>query len=225
MTTPPAPTTRPDVPAWKLVLTLAVAGVLAGLLLVFVDLATRDAIAAHKRQALKEAIQEVLGGPKRVASLSMEKGEFVLDEPTRFAVDARHMDRVFVGYAEDGSLKGFAIVFEKSGFQDKVRVIFGYDALAKTVLGMKILESMETPGLGDKIEEAPFRGQFEGASAPLLGVKVGRGTGAKNEIDMVTGATISSKAVIDIINSALGIKMGAASLAERAEAWQKEAGR
>ena len=42
--------------------------------------------------------------------------------------------------------------------------------------------------------------EFVGATAPLAGVKPGSGSGAASEIDMITGATISSRAVIAIIN-------------------------
>jgi len=69
------------------------------------------------------------------------------------------------------------------------------------VLGMKVLESKETPGLGDKIvKDSTFVSAFRGAGAPLVGVKAGQGSGAAGEVHMITGATISSQAVIDIIN-------------------------
>jgi electron transport complex protein RnfG len=68
---------------------------------------------------------------------------------------------------------------------------------------MKVLESKETPGLGDKIEkDQVFVGQFSGAQPPLVGVKKGKRSGPR-EVDMITGATISSKAVIRIINNTL----------------------
>jgi electron transport complex protein RnfG len=65
---------------------------------------------------------------------------------------------------------------------------------------MKILNQKETPGLGNKIEDQPFVGEFDGVDAPLDGVKPDRNTGASNQVDMITGVTISSKAVIRIIN-------------------------
>ena len=58
----------------------------------------------------------------------------------------------------------------------------------------------ETPGLGNKIEEMPFVGEFDGVDAPIEGVKPDRNTGASNQVDMITGVTISSKAVVRIIN-------------------------
>jgi len=72
------------------------------------------------------------------------------------------------------------------------------------VLGMKVLASRETPGLGDKIEkDSDFVSQFDGPEVPLVGVKSSRSTGAANEVDMITGATISSRTVITIINRRL----------------------
>jgi electron transport complex protein RnfG len=69
---------------------------------------------------------------------------------------------------------------------------------------MKVLESKETPGLGDKIEkDSSFVNQFDGSEPVLVGVKRSRRTGAASEIDMITGATISSRTIIDIINISL----------------------
>ncbi len=216
--TPPAAPEGSGVSPARLVVTLSVAGALAGLLLVFADLATRGAIEEHARRALQEAIQEVLGEPSRVVSLRVEADGLVVDEEPVFTVDADAVDRVFLGFGEDGTPKGFAVLHQRTGFQDKILVIFGYDPRTKTVLGMKVLESLETPGLGDKIEAEPFVGEFEGVEAPVVGVKTGRATGAANEVDMVTGATISSKAVIKIINSALGMKRGDVELRALLEA-------
>ena len=90
------------------------------------------------------------------------------------------------------------------GFQDVVRLIFGYDYATSTLLGMKVLESKETPGLGDKIEkDMAFVTQFDGVTTPLMGVKPRDGTGDPHEIDMITGATISSRTVIKVINNAI----------------------
>jgi Na+-translocating ferredoxin:NAD+ oxidoreductase RnfG subunit len=70
---------------------------------------------------------------------------------------------------------------------------------------MKVLDNKETPGLGDKIvKDSAFVGEFDGVSIPLRGVKAGRATGAEEEVDMITGATISSEAVIGIVNDRLG---------------------
>jgi electron transport complex protein RnfG len=69
---------------------------------------------------------------------------------------------------------------------------------------MEILESRETPGLGDKIyKDLSFVSSFESLSIDpeIRALKKGKRS-APNEIDAITGATISSKAVVRIINEA-----------------------
>jgi electron transport complex protein RnfG len=68
---------------------------------------------------------------------------------------------------------------------------------------MKVLEEKETPGLGDRIEkDTAFVGGFAGALTPLKGVKRGQSK-EPSDVDMITGATISSRTVIRAINKTL----------------------
>jgi electron transport complex protein RnfG len=109
-----------------------------------------------------------------------------------------------LGHAADGSPVGYAVVAQEPGFADVVGVIFGYDPATKKLLGMKVIESKETPGLGDLIEKKKeFVSQFAGRATPLKGVKTGAGKGDPAEVDLITGATISSRTVVRIINNAL----------------------
>jgi electron transport complex protein RnfG len=108
---------------------------------------------------------------------------------------------VFLGFDESGDPVGYAVTGAEPGFQDFIHLIFGYDPASGSLLGMKVLESKETPGLGDKIfKDMDFVNGFQGVETPIVGVKQGRASGAANEVDMITGATISSRTVIDIIN-------------------------
>ncbi|MEW8139698.1 MAG: FMN-binding protein, partial [Candidatus Thiodiazotropha endolucinida] len=90
------------------------------------------------------------------------------------------------------------------GFQDTIRLLYGYQPKQRKVVGMEILESRETPGLGDKIyKDAEFVSNFDALSVEPEIVTVKRGAkAAPNEVDAITGATISSKAVVRIINQA-----------------------
>ena len=64
-------------------------------------------------------------------------------------------------------------------------------------------EEKETPGLGDKIErDTSFSSQFTGSVPPLKGVKARSGSNL-SEVQTITGATISSRAVIRILNHAV----------------------
>ena len=217
---------RPEVAPWKLAMTLAVAGALAGLLLVFVDQVTRPKIEAHRRAALRDAVKEVLsidpdaGDGSRIVSLRVEAAGFELEPEAQYEVDASTIDRVFLGYDASGAVRGFAIVHQQMGFQDVIRLIFGYDPRTETVLAMRVLESRETPGLGDKIEkDAAWVAMFDDVKAPIVAVKSGERS-APDEVDTITGATISAKGVIDIVNAALARQ----ELAKRLAQWLREAG-
>ena len=189
----------PSTSSYRLVGTLAIAGALAGAAIVLVFQWAKPRIEAHQAEVLAAAITEVLGGPERYETVYVENGAL-----TTQPADTSGLDRVYVGYDAAGAPLGVAMASEEAGFQDIIRVIFGYDPGSGDLLGMKVLESKETPGLGDKIEkDSSFVGEFSDVGTPLLGVKKDRATGAHEEVVMITGATISSRAVIGIINHRL----------------------
>lgn len=201
-THPAPPPARKDVSAGRLVAVLGGSGAVAGALILIAFTLTDPAIQAHRARRLDAAISEVLKGPARYDTLYVVEGALVKQAPA--GADPATLERVFLGHAKDGSPTGYAIVAGAPGFADVVRVIFGYDPATKSLTGMKVLESKETPGLGDKIEkDTAFVGQFGGTLTPLVGVKKGAGKGDSAEVDMITGATISSRTVIRIINQAL----------------------
>ena len=189
-----------EVPSWRLILTLALAGALAGLLIVGVFEWAQPQILEYRARILTDNIREVLGEPERVQTLFVQGGRLTEEPPA--GADTVTADKVYLGYDGAGRPIGYAIVGAEPGFQDVIQLIFGYDPETGEVLGMRVLESKETPGLGDKIfKDLAFVAEFDGVRAPIAGVK--DATGAENEVDMITGATISSRAVIDIINHRL----------------------
>ena len=199
------PAARPPPPTWKLVAVLAGGGAVAGLLLVVAYLLTIEPITAHKKQVLADGVREVLGLAPGDAydELWVQDGKPTRARPTG-AVDA---DRVWLGRRADGTPVGWAVLSEGTGFADSIRLIFGWDAKTKRILALRVLENKETPGLGDKIGTAPFAAGFRGrevsTGTPLKGVKADSTPNAANEVDAITGATVSSRAVIRIINAGL----------------------
>ncbi|MBW1687048.1 MAG: FMN-binding protein, partial [Deltaproteobacteria bacterium] len=92
---------------------------------------------------------------------------------------------------------------EGAGFQDTIKLIYGYDPTRRRVVGMQVLESRETPGLGDKIiKDDSFLDCFRDLAISPDVVAVKKGRTQDNEIDAISGATISSLAVVRIINEA-----------------------
>jgi electron transport complex protein RnfG len=193
-----------EVSSFRLVATLAVAGAIAGALLVFVFLWSQPQIQAYDAKVLREAVTEVLHGPDHFESVFLLDGQLMTADGLPADADTLNLDKVFLGYDQSGEPIGFAIQAEGFGFQDLITLIFGYDAQDNEILGMKVLKHLETPGLGDKIvKDSAYVAGFEGAETPIQGVKPDRNTGDPHQVDMITGATISSSAVIRIINTRL----------------------
>jgi electron transport complex protein RnfG len=192
-----------EVSTFRLVATLAIAGALAGLLIVMVDQHTKPIIDQYKAEQVEKAVYEVLPGAKGYSTLYWVNHSLSLTIPE--GAKQSEYKRVYAGYNNSNQITGLAISRGEAGFQDIIQVIFGVDPATGKLTGMKILESKETPGLGDKIfKDRAFVDQFfAGPETPLVGVKSGTGKGLANEIDMITGATISSKTVIRIINNGL----------------------
>ncbi len=195
---PPTTVPEPDVPSWRLLATLGVAGAVAGGLIVLAYNATLPRIEAHKAAMVEAAVREVLKSPARWDTLYLVDNKLTKQAPTGAA--AKKVERVFLGFDQAGRTLGAAVTAGEPGFADVVSLIFGLDAQTGALLGMKVLGDKETPGLGDKIEKPDFTDQFAGVQTPLKGVKT-RGAD-KTEVVTITGATISSRTVIRIINNA-----------------------
>lgn len=192
---------KPATPSWRLLATLGGAGALAGLLIVLVYGWTAPRVEAHRAAVLRTAIEEVLRAPERADTLYLHGGALVAGPPA--GVDGKGLERVYAGYDAEGRAVGYAITASSAGFADQVGLIFGYEPEGRQLLGIKILSTKETPGLGDKIERPAFTDQFRGRVAPLLGVKSAAEADDASTVVMVTGATISSRTVIRGINEAV----------------------
>ena len=183
----------------RLVLTLAIAGLISGIAIIGIYESTLPTITANKARELREAVFKVLPGVSQMQALVYRDGELITvekpdkDEPV-----------IYGGYDEAYEFVGYAMPAAGPGFQDTIAILYGYKPGEKQVVGMEVLESRETPGLGDKIyKDAVWVGGFSALSVEPEIVAVKKGTKSKpNEIDAITGATISSKAVVRIINEA-----------------------
>ena len=80
----------------------------------------------------------------------------------------------------------------------------GVNVDLQQLVGLEVLEQVETPGLGTKVTEKPFTNQFIGLTAnPIVNWTKAEANKDKSEIQTITGATISSKAIVVIINDGL----------------------
>ena len=181
-------------------------GLACGLAIVTVFEVTRPIIARNQIEARQRAILDVLPEATNSAAFRPEaSGRFVAA-----AVDAEG-ELVFAGYDDQGKLVGLAIEAQGMGYQDIVRVLYGYSFDEQTVLAIRVLESRETPGLGDRVEkDAAFLRNFgtldvqlapagDALVHPIEFVKSGAKT-SPWQIDGITGATITSRAVTKMLS-------------------------
>ena len=99
----------------------------------------------------------------------------------------------------DGKIIALAIKsYTNRGFGGKMEIMVGF-TLDGCVSGYKLIDHKETPGLGTKVKDDAFAGQFKGMNPARVDFRVKKDGG---DIDAVTAATISSRAVIDAIQRA-----------------------
>lgn len=181
----------------RLTATLAISGLISGFLLSGAYQVTKPIIEANKARELRAAVLKVVPGSTTVSRMALRDGVLVAipdgektDEPL-----------IYGGYDDAGVFRGYAIANAGAGFQDEIRVLYGYEPASKRVVGMEILSSRETPGLGDKIfKSQAFVDNFNDLAVEPEIVVVKDGRDQAFEVDAITGATISSKAVVKIIN-------------------------
>ena len=122
----------------------------------------------------------------------------VLPDATTFKKEIKKGETIEIGL-RDGKKVGEVYLVTTRGYSGEIKLKVGVDLEGK-ITGIKILESLETPGLGAKIKERKFSEQFKGKSKNNLYLKKEKSEG---RIDSITGATISSSAVVDAIRKRL----------------------
>ena len=115
-------------------------------------------------------------------------------------VDAENVTEAYIAKDASGANIGYCFKTEASGFGGTVYMIVGVTNEG-AVSGVNITEMAETPGLGAKAAEPKWISQFKGKSDEIKVVKTGNAKG--NEINAISGATITSKTVAAGVNKAL----------------------
>ncbi len=107
-------------------------------------------------------------------------------------------------FDDNNNSLGYAFTYQGNGFQGTIRIIVGLNDSLTVISRIEILEQVETPGLGTKITEDAYLKQFENLlTIPEITWVKGAPPSKPNEIQTITAATISSKAVVDILNDGI----------------------
>lgn len=173
---------------WILTIICAVAGGVLALL----NGVTEPKISKQTEETVKHALHEVLP----VATRFHE--DFAMLEEAR--IGGEEITDFFLGYDQNETLTGMVMIMESRGYSSNIKLMVGI-SIEGLVSGVKILSQSETPGLGNKIVEDSFLLQpaLQNASVQqeLAVTKDG------GDVQAVTGATVSSRAVVRGINKAL----------------------
>lgn len=175
-----------DLPATA-VAVLVVVTLTAGFLLGATDAATRERIAELKKAKEEAVMRAALGGPTELAEQT--------------ASDAAGEFSYYVG-RKDGEVLGHSYTVQTKGYGGLIEAAVAVDAVG-AVRKVVILSQSETPGLGAKIGDERFLSQFVGKKGADTGLELSKLGG---EIDAVTGATISSRAVLAAVKDALALE-------------------
>ena len=192
-------------PDWlKFPIVLIIVTVISAVALTFLQNLTAPASAAEAIRVKDAALKVVLPGAETFEDETATAGEKKID--------------YYKGEGADGKLIGYATVGSAAGYSSILKIMVGVDKDYK-IIAIKVLFQKETPGLGDKVNEVLskktivgmvsgkkyneaglrpwFQIQFNGKSSPVMVKKDG------GEIEAITGATISSRAVCHAVNEAV----------------------
>lgn len=175
---------------------------IAGAALGLVYEITKDPIAKSQEKAKQEAYAAVF-----------ENATFETDETVTAKVaelgetyDGALVTEVLVAKDATGNVAGYVMsLTAKEGYGGKITLTMGVAADGK-ITGLEVLEASETAGLGAKCNEPEFKGQFSGKhlASPDGKMEVVKGGGAtETQVDAISGATITSRAVTKAVNAGL----------------------
>jgi electron transport complex protein RnfG len=182
-------------PSEKMVVVLTVLSMISGGFLAAWDRYTLPKIEAFKQEQLKNSIAEVLPA---------------YDQYTEIHRDGYTL--YVAGKKDSPQPVGIAFAANGSGFQGNLAIMVGVKPDFSEIIGIKILEQLETPGLGTKIAEDPgnkkdpfwFVNQFKNLkTAPEISYIKNQKPSGPAQIQAITGATISSRCVVNILNNTI----------------------
>jgi Na+-translocating ferredoxin:NAD+ oxidoreductase subunit G len=172
---------------------LGAVSLVCGLAIVATQRGTLARIRQNQETIMRESVARLLPGIHKQIIYGIEpSGQLTI----RSGLEAGG-PRFFAGYDADGNFLGVVIEASERGYADVISAMYAYSPDTQTITGFQVIDMKETPGLGNKIGSDPeFLDNFKhlDAAHPISAVKHGA---KKNpwEIDAISGATISSRAV------------------------------
>ncbi|MBU5590544.1 RnfABCDGE type electron transport complex subunit G [Clostridium sp. MSJ-4] len=151
-------------------------------------------------EGTKEAIEKNGKLDKKELSVIMPEAEVVKDKKIELSKEGS-INEVLEAYKGDKKV-GYLINVTSKGFHGDIQTMVGISD-AGDVTGIKIVSHSETPGVGSKVEKTDFTNKFKEKKIEK-GIKLTKTpSGKDDEVEGVTGATVSSTAVVGGVNAAI----------------------
>lgn len=166
--------------------------------LAYVNGITEGIIAENERLVEQENLSRVLGGADSFSEPI--KADDLKNEG--YSVSDR-IEKVYKAQ-KDGDTVGYVVAVLSRGYGGDMKILVGIDKEQK-ITGIILTSHNETPGLGDKVTFSDFTDQYKGGFPEEEFFVVKRETRADSEIQAVTAATKSSRAVTTGVNDALNL--------------------
>ncbi|MCD6584887.1 MAG: FMN-binding protein [Desulfobacteraceae bacterium] len=184
------------VQAWLVLLLASFFGAsLAG-----IQLTLAPKIEANKLNETLEKVPELILGADAAQVMKNTNQQMKIDQ--KFIEAGKKTYSVFQAKI-DGQTAGWVAKASGQGYGDKIELLVGLNATAQTITGLFIIDQKETPGLGNNIVLPAWRNQFINKSTQQSLTAVKTKASAPNEINAITGATISSRSVCNIVNQTI----------------------
>jgi Na+-translocating ferredoxin:NAD+ oxidoreductase subunit G len=176
---------------------LLVTSFLFGLLIAVADAAWSTKIEQNKTEKLRGLMASLISDANSFEP-AIEDANVPGDKGRMIKTD------IYKALDKQGNCAGFAFVAVGTGFADKIELVIAVDAKCEKLFGFNVLSSNETPGFGNKIKNADFSNQFKGAPAGGLSlIKTGDAGKIDEKIVAISGATVTSTAVVKIFNKSI----------------------
>ncbi len=186
-------------------LSLTVIAVILGVLLGTFHEITKKPIENRERQTKTEALMDVLPDADKFEKINIS------DKKTEFqsllkkdGLDAQIIDEAYRGLTNSGNFSGYAItVTSREGYGGDIQMTVG---LTKdgTTAGISFLQLNETAGLGMNADTNDFKKQFKNKKVDAFEYTKDGG-GSENQIDAISGATVTTNAVTNAVNACIDV--------------------
>ena len=192
----------PQPPGLRMVRLLGAVSLVCGVLIVGTNLATSGRIRRNQEIIMRDSVAELLPGIQKQIIYGIEPSGELKILP---GVEAEG-PRLFAGYDTSGKFLGVVIETSERGYADVISAMYAYSPEKKEITGFKVVDMRETPGLGDRVRSDPeFQKNFTALDASGHAISAVRHGTKKSawEIDAISGATISSRAVGRMLNKSV----------------------